>query len=866
MTRGLLACAATFALCSSSALAQVSAYTFTSSLGTWHPIAGAGTPLGMPGMPPAFNFYDDNSFVTQGQDILLGTTTTGNGWPIGFTFNFNGQPYDRVGLSIEGWLAFGNSANGTSAVHVPVGSPAYTPLSSENPIGIDPLLRNRVAAFAMDLAAQGSGGTWPLQLFINGTAPNRTFTAEWNVVKSGGSSPLSFQIKLNEGGGNPAQQTVQVVYGTMTQSAALLGQVGLGGTAPADFNNRSVTASPYDWQLSQPGTANTAKCRLPATATYLPQGLTFTWTPAACQVNGITVSALAISAGVLSGTLSWAPLAGASSYDYIITAGGPGDTPILSGTGITGTSVALSGLPTGQELFAYVKADCAPVDGWGGGQPFSTANIVEIVCGQPAVSFTHCYGNLEQTTWHYSSSSGAPLRMFINAGTISYGDLLKVYDGNSDQAPVLFSSATGAIAGQMITSTGGSMTMKLTSDDLGSCATQDFILPMEWEVGCMDCSPVLANFNVVNDCPNGQYSVQVNVFSMGSAASASITNTLNNATVPVNGSGQYTAGPFPNGSSVQITVNNPANAFCSAVSNALVNGACPVISCGPDAYTYCYTNNDASQFAYQSANGGRIGIRFLSGSLASGDVLHIYDGLDPLMSTPLFSGNNGGDLTGLLVTSTLANPENALLLEVAADASGSCATGQGTPWHYVVECYNGCTPPAATFTTVRNCDLGNFTVQVALSAMGSASTLSIVNDHGAATVTAIAAGNYTVGPFDIHDTVVVEVQGENELCSLNSTPLHDECGVGLNELTMLRMHVFPNPGDGTFRLVMPEGFGGQSRLDVLDIAGRKAAGWVLHQNSCRGVDCYLGYLPAGRYTLVLSDGKNRAFAPYTIVR
>ncbi len=451
-------------LLSTTSMAQVSAYTFTSEVGTWQPLAGGGSLLGMPGMAPPFNEYDDNSFVTQGESLLLGTTTVGNGWPIGFTFYFNGQPYDRVGLSIEGWLAFGQSSNGQSAVLVPAGAGAYTPLSSPDPAGMEPLKRNRIAAFAMDLAAQGQGGTWPLQLKTSGQSPNRNFTAEWNVVRSGGSSPLSFQVRLNEGGGVPTQQTVQVIYGNMTQSAAYLGQVGLGGTTPTDFNNRSVVTSPYDWAQSLPGASNTANCRLPSTSANLPQGLTFTWTPAGCLVSGIVVSGLAMNGGIIGGTLSWAALVGASSYNYIITAGGPTAPVILSGTGITGTSVVLSGLPAGQELFAYVKADCAGATEWGAGHPFNTANIVEVICGEPAITSTHCYGNLEETTWRYSSSSGEPLRLYLNGGTIASGDLLRIFDGNSIQAPLLYSSASGAITGQVATSTGPNMTMLLTTD------------------------------------------------------------------------------------------------------------------------------------------------------------------------------------------------------------------------------------------------------------------------------------------------------------------------------------------------------------------------------------------------------------------
>ena len=847
------------------AKAQVSAYTFSSSLGTWQPLGGSGTLLGMPGMPPAFNFYDDNSFVTEGTSILLGESTTGNGWPIGFTFNFNGHAYDRVGLSTEGWLAFGNSSNGTAAVHVPIGADAYVPLSSSLPVGADPLKRNRIAGFAMDLAAQGAGGIWPIQLMTGGTAPNRIFVAEWNMVKSGGSNPVSFQIQLYEGGGDPAQQVVKVVFGTMAQSIAMLGQVGLGGDSPADFNNRSVAASPYDWTQSQTGSTNTATCRIPSTATNLPQGLTFTWTPPGCTVTGIAVTDLAISAGNISGTLAWSPLNGANSYDYIITAGTPTDPVLFSGNGLTDTSVALSGLPAGV-LYAYVRADCGSgTPDWGSGLPFATDDLVEVVCGQAPMEFTYCYDNLQDKYWHYSSSSGAPLRMIINAGNIYTGDVLSIYDGPTVQSTLLFSSVNGNIAGQVINSSGPDLTMRLVSDDIGSCATQDFIPPMEWEVGCLDCDPVLANFTVVPDCANGQFSVGVQLFTMGSADSVIIGSNAGAAMVVANAPGQYTIGPFPVDSPVVVTAANPQNVYCSAVSMPLVNTPCPVVDCGPNTYSYCYGNNDNSQWAYQSPGTERIGIRFLAGTLASGDAVTIYDGLDPIMSAPLFSGNNGGNLNGLMRVTSVANTDHGLILEVAADNYGACSTGQAAPWTYVVACYDGCTPPAATFTTVPDCDLGNFSIAVDVTSLGSASSLSIVNDGGAPMLTATATGTYSIGPFPVGQQVVAEVQGANVLCTVNSDTLTENCQVGIAENNLNQMHVFPNPGDGTFRLVIPKGFGGHCLLDVLDVTGRSVARRMLRGESGLGVDCDLGYLPAGRYALVLDNGKNRSFAPISIM-
>lgn len=853
-------------LVSTQATAQVSAYTFSAEAGIWQPLNGAGALLGMPGMPPMFNLYDDNSFVTQGESILLSTSATGNGWPIGFTFTFNGHPYDRVGLSIEGWLAFGNSSDGTNAVHVPIGADAYVPLSSSLPAGVDPLKRDRIAGFAMDLAAQGSGGIWPLQLITRGVAPNRAFIVEWNLVRSGGSSPLSFQVRLNEGGGDPAAQTVQVIYGNMPQSTAMLGQVGLGGHTAADFNNRSVTASPYDWMLSQAGATNTATCRLPSTAANLPQGLTFTWTPPGCLVTGIAVTDLAISAGNITATLSWTALTGADSYDYLITAGGPNDPAILSGTGITATSVALSGLPLGQPMFAYVRADCGSgVADWGAGTTFSTEGLTEVICGEAPLAYTHCYGNLEEKTWSYTASSGEPLRLSILSGSISNGDLLLVHDGPTAQAPLVFSSANGDIAGQVFISSGPHLTMKLITDDNGSCMTQEFIPPMEWEVGCMDCDPVLANFNVQTDCADGHFNVEVAIFSLGSADLATITNNGGAPEVTASAAGSYTVGPFPIGTPVIVRAENAYNDYCSAVSMGLLNSTCPVVDCGPTVYDHCYTNNDEGQWGYQSDDNGRIGIRFTSGTLLNGDIIRIYDGLDPIMSVPLFSGDNGGNLNGLMVITNATNPDHALLLEAVANGSGSCATGQATPWEYVVACYDGCTPPQATYTTVPDCDNGQFSINVELSTLGSAASVTVTNDAGAAPVVMQAAGTAVVGPFDLGTPVVVNVEGSSMLCTVNSDFLTETCEVGIHERIEEELRVYPNPGDGYFQLVMPKGFGQTGRLEVRDLTGRTMAWQVLGLNGGQGVHCSLGHLPAGTYLLTVTGERRVALGRLTIV-
>src|SRR6478609_833127 len=83
---------------------QIKSYTFSQSNGTYTPIQG-GTSLGDTSSD-AQNFLDATN--TSGT-----TLTSGAGIPIGFNFIFNGQVYDRFGISNDGWIALGNSTFAT---------------------------------------------------------------------------------------------------------------------------------------------------------------------------------------------------------------------------------------------------------------------------------------------------------------------------------------------------------------------------------------------------------------------------------------------------------------------------------------------------------------------------------------------------------------------------------------------------------------------------------------------------------------------------------------------------------------------------------------------------------------------------------
>ena len=239
--------------------AQVAGYTFSQSSGTYTPISG-GTVLG--------DATADDQYFVDPAVPLGGATTTGPGFPIGFTFSYNGLTFDRIGIDANGWISLGNSAL-TPSVNM-ASTSAYTPLSS-TVITTPDYLRSRIAILGRDLQGQAAPVS-ELMVATTGSAPNRVLVVQWTNYRkySNTGDTLSFQIRLSE-----TSNTVSTVYGQMTNNAtSTTVQVGLGGTISTDFNNRTTTT---DWSASTAGATNAATMTLSSTVRPA-SGLTYTFT------------------------------------------------------------------------------------------------------------------------------------------------------------------------------------------------------------------------------------------------------------------------------------------------------------------------------------------------------------------------------------------------------------------------------------------------------------------------------------------------------------------------------------------------------------------------------------------------------------
>lgn len=863
--------------------AQVSLYEFSQSVETYTPITedDGGVALGAPtwnGPHYSNRCWVNNPFNDPGGNFGNGYlgAATGPGYPIGFDFTFNGDVFDVVGISQSGWIGLGKSSDGLQAVWVydishPHGRPFVQSIGGPSV----PYKRNRIAGWGHSSVYMHDmsplvppGPITSLRMATIGTAPNRVCVIQFQDFLGAyppSASRLNFQIRLHE-----ADNAVEVRYGQMlfnTISNAEV-QVGLGGRVPEDFNSRkTVYEQPsflYDWNTTVAATLNTEGCVAAAEQTGHPNGsglppvpgLTFRWTPPVCPppVWPVSISEVTFASAVAQ----WTPNA-SGEYEFFVSTENSITGPEISSGTNTDPEAVIEGLEPGTTYYVFVRSICGGEPGtWSLATEFETFRGGVVECDGGVVLEDYCSVQYEVQDWLYISADGSPLRIeFLdglvgNTGSESFSIWL-------DGAPVSGTpnhQFTGDLTGQVVQSTTGQIRIRLVTD-AGACTAQEWYVPIKWRIGCKDCNDPLVNYSVVTDCDNMQYSVIADIFNLGSSAIVRIDNSLGVPPIEVSTTGQHTVGPFPAGSSVVVTAQNPDNMLCYMASAVLLNEPpCALEDCGPTTYTHCYGDEEWNQWAYQGAGGLEIGIRFIQGTVGFGDNGKVYNGADPFMSGSTNLATLGG-LANQLITSGPPSTDHTLVLELISDGSHSCADadplyGTSQSWEYVVACFDGCTQPAATFTS--NCiNNGQYEVTVNVTGLGSTGAVTITNNGGVASVPVTEIGTYTVGPFTSGTPVRVDVEGASVLCTWSSPTYTTDCStMSVMDITASTIGLFPNPNTGMFSMELPRGWDGSGVLRVMDLSGR-----VVAQERITGVDLVQVQLPGlsnGLYSLVLTSG------------
>ncbi|PZF73966.1 PKD domain-containing protein [Taibaiella soli] len=356
----------------------VSNYSFSQSSGTYTPITG-GTVVVSNSEP--YPGGDDSAAM---DDFIYHPIT------LPFSFYFNGGTYTQATICTNGWIAFGS---GTFLGSTPIsgsdpdfsgiiaalgvdlmgpsgatgtftnGSATITNVSNTTSCvagakiqGNDVPAGATISSFTANTitmsAAATSSGTGDFFSFTSGeirtattgTSPNRTFIIQFKnmgIYANSSTAPnnvgLNFQIQLSEGGGNTANQTVSVVYGSsfISNSSTRTAQVGLRGASSSDYNNRTST-----WALSTAGGSNNSTISLSSSSIPV-SGLTYTWNPPpACNGTPAAGTASANTATACIGSPFTLSTAGATATPGIVFQWQSSPTGAGTFTDITGANTA----------------------------------------------------------------------------------------------------------------------------------------------------------------------------------------------------------------------------------------------------------------------------------------------------------------------------------------------------------------------------------------------------------------------------------------------------------------------------------------------------------------------------------------------
>ncbi|MCB0766698.1 MAG: T9SS type A sorting domain-containing protein [Flavobacteriales bacterium] len=420
---------------------------------------------------------------------------------------------------------------------------------------------------------------------------------------------------------------------------------------------------------------------------------------------------------------------------------------------------------------------------------FQTNCPILVDCGVPGLDLTYCYTANDDQTWHFGSTGTGTLRLRFIRGTIESNtfDDLRIYDGSDNTAPLLFEHTEAArrhlgpvgsaltdpnptYYGVDVFATGPSIYMEMTSDGSVQCGSAEYD-PWEWEVVCLDCELPAVSYAVVDDCPNDQFTIQLDVTSLGDASALDFVYTINGTdpqTATNIGLGMVDLGPFAIDDTVNMTVVHPGSELCNvSLGNITTTGTCPLlIDCGTEVMdSTCYANWADERFYYQGTGTYPLAVFFDGGQLFFGDSVMIYDG-GSIDSPILFQGTNQ-QLAGTFFYTT--NPEHRLTIRVRANGFTSCGDGGTTePVAWRISCLD-CVPPTATFSIVQDCENFQYFIDVDVTDLGTDPMPQITTTVAQDTLEIDATGTYQLGPFVSGTELEVTIVNDaNSLCNIYS--------------------------------------------------------------------------------------------------
>ncbi|MFK7832431.1 MAG: gliding motility-associated C-terminal domain-containing protein [Winogradskyella sp.] len=200
---------------------------------------------------------------------------------------------------------------------------------------------------------------------------------------------------------------------------------------------------------------------------------------------------------------------------------------------------------------------------------------------------------------------------------------------------------------------------------------------------------------------------------------------------------------------------------------------------GPITQDYCYENGGANNpliFTFTSADGVTpLNLTFNSGFVENGwDELVVLDSDGtpfPGFAAADDNYGNGGNIGGL----TFQSVGPTISFFINSDGSISCGSGSAALLagiNYTVSCAT-CINPQASFAVIDDCANGDqFLIDVNVTSLGDASSLTISNSNNGDTVPVTVTGVYQIGPFPFLEDIIVTINNDQDTnCVINSQPI-----------------------------------------------------------------------------------------------
>ena len=331
--------------------------------------------------------------------------------------------------------------------------------------------------------------------------------------------------------------------------------------------------------------------------------------------------------------------------------------------------------------------------------------VIPLDCSEGTVNVSFCYESSQVTEYYYQSTDDSPLQVFFNAGQVevNYDELVVLdSDGVTNLNPTQTTYGNnGDLTGLSFMSSGNSIRIAINADDSISCVNQNYI-PIDFDVSCVDPNAVPDCNAILLQPVNGSSNVEqftnlvwtatsgiVNGYKLSVGITSGGTEVLNN--VDVGNVTNYDLGilDFEVTYYVSITPYNDNGDAENCEEYSFTTQANPnqMVVCEDGAVntTYCYGNDDTTEFSFESSDGLPLTLIFNAGGTEQNyDVIYVVDSDGSVLNPDLPYGNNG-DFAGLIYTST----GSSITVRFDTDGTISCANGSGCcnePFDFDVFC------------------------------------------------------------------------------------------------------------------------------------------------------------------------------------